>query len=75
MMIGSKEVLFLYASHFFTVSGDSTKHEIKYLPTINLHFELPENYPACKPPSFTLSCQWLTLNQVCMKDMIKNKCR
>uniref|UniRef100_A0A3Q3LAR2 RBR-type E3 ubiquitin transferase n=1 Tax=Labrus bergylta TaxID=56723 RepID=A0A3Q3LAR2_9LABR len=30
-----------------------------------LTFELPEDYPSSSPPSFTLTCSWLTHTQLC----------
>lgn len=38
---------------------------VKYLPPVVLNFELPRGYPSSEPPSFTLSCTWLTRFQVC----------
>jgi len=40
---------------------------VKYLPPIVLNFELPKGYPSREPPSFTLSCKWLTIFQVCLQ--------
>ncbi|XP_035673069.1 E3 ubiquitin-protein ligase RNF14-like [Branchiostoma floridae] len=37
---------------------------VKYLPPIILHFQYPADYPSCSAPQFTLSCKWLTLQQV-----------
>ena len=37
---------------------------VSYLPSVELHFELPSNYPSEAPPKFTLSCQWLNFSQV-----------
>ncbi|XP_034558258.1 E3 ubiquitin-protein ligase RNF14-like [Notolabrus celidotus] len=36
------------------------QYEISFLPPLNLTFELPEDYPSSSPPSFTLTCSWLT---------------
>ncbi len=40
---------------------------MSFLPPLLLTFELPEDYPSSSPPSFTLSCSWLTLTQVISK--------
>ncbi|XP_056459812.1 E3 ubiquitin-protein ligase RNF14-like [Gadus chalcogrammus] len=37
---------------------------VSSLPTLTLRFELPEGYPSSSPPTFTLSCSWLTEAQV-----------
>ncbi|KAK7939301.1 hypothetical protein WMY93_002627 [Mugilogobius chulae] len=37
-----------------------SQYEISSLPPLCLTFDLPENYPSCSPPNFTLSCSWLT---------------
>ncbi|XP_067369145.1 E3 ubiquitin-protein ligase RNF14-like isoform X2 [Channa argus] len=52
----------------FTVvlrEGETVRqYEISFLPPLLLNFELPENYPSSSPPSFTLTCSWLTHTQV-----------
>ncbi|KAK2835177.1 hypothetical protein Q5P01_015661 [Channa striata] len=52
----------------FTVvlkEGETVRqYEISFLPPLVLTFELPENYPSSSPPSFTLTCSWLTHTQV-----------
>ncbi|XP_040896149.1 E3 ubiquitin-protein ligase RNF14-like [Toxotes jaculatrix] len=40
------------------------QYEISFLPPLLLTFELPEDYPSCSPPSFTLRCSWLTHTQL-----------
>ncbi|KAK7097998.1 E3 ubiquitin-protein ligase RNF14-like [Littorina saxatilis] len=37
---------------------------VKYLPPITLNFVLPWDYPSTQLPDFTLSCPWLTLQQL-----------
>uniref|UniRef100_A0A3B4Y7I0 RBR-type E3 ubiquitin transferase n=1 Tax=Seriola lalandi dorsalis TaxID=1841481 RepID=A0A3B4Y7I0_SERLL len=48
----------------FTVAlteGETVRqYEISFLPPLLLTFELPEDYPSSSPPSFTLTCSWLT---------------
>ncbi|XP_074650346.1 E3 ubiquitin-protein ligase RNF14-like [Tubulanus polymorphus] len=39
-------------------------HEVQYLPPIQLNFQFPAEYPSRSPPQFTLSCKWLSLNQL-----------
>ncbi|TMS20762.1 E3 ubiquitin-protein ligase RNF14 [Larimichthys crocea] len=52
----------------FTVAlreGDSLRqYEISFLPPLLLTFELPADYPSSSPPSFTLTCSWLTDTQL-----------
>ncbi|KAM9848851.1 LOW QUALITY PROTEIN: E3 ubiquitin-protein ligase RNF14-like [Aulostomus maculatus] len=52
----------------FTVAlreGETLRHdEITFLPPLLLTFVLPEDYPSSSPPSFTLTCIWLTHKQV-----------
>lgn len=52
----------------FTVSlkgGERLRqYEISHLPPLVLTFELPQNYPSSSPPSFTLTCSWLTHTQL-----------
>ncbi|XP_059197337.1 E3 ubiquitin-protein ligase RNF14-like isoform X2 [Centropristis striata] len=40
------------------------QYEISFLPPLLLNFELPEDYPSSSPPSFTLTCSWLTHTQL-----------
>ncbi|XP_029285865.1 E3 ubiquitin-protein ligase RNF14-like [Cottoperca gobio] len=40
------------------------QYVISFLPPLLLTFELPEDYPSCSPPSFTLTCSWLTHTQL-----------
>uniref|UniRef100_A0A3B4UVB0 RBR-type E3 ubiquitin transferase n=1 Tax=Seriola dumerili TaxID=41447 RepID=A0A3B4UVB0_SERDU len=52
----------------FTVAlteGETVRqYEISFLPPLLLTFELPEDYPSSSPPSFTLTCSWLTHTQL-----------
>ncbi|XP_073331936.1 E3 ubiquitin-protein ligase RNF14-like isoform X2 [Pagrus major] len=41
-----------------------SQYEISFLPPLLLTFELPEDYPSSSPPSFTLTCSWLTHTQL-----------
>lgn len=41
-----------------------SQYEISFLPPLLLTFELPEDYPSSSPPSFTLTCSWLTHSQL-----------
>ncbi|KAF1385384.1 hypothetical protein PFLUV_G00107190 [Perca fluviatilis] len=40
------------------------QYEFSFLPPLLLTFELPEDYPSSSPPSFTLTCSWLTHTQL-----------
>lgn len=40
------------------------QYEISYLPPLLLIFELPKDYPSSSPPSFSLTCSWLTHTQL-----------
>ncbi|XP_060890516.1 E3 ubiquitin-protein ligase RNF14-like [Labrus mixtus] len=40
------------------------QYEISFLPPLCLTFELPEDYPSSSPPSFSLTCSWLTHKQI-----------
>lgn len=40
------------------------QYDISFLPPMILTFELPEDYPSTSPPSFTLTCSWLTHPQI-----------
>ncbi|XP_070688663.1 E3 ubiquitin-protein ligase RNF14-like [Pempheris klunzingeri] len=45
--------------------GDTLRqYDISFLPPLLLTFELPEDYPSSSPPSFTLTCSWLTHTQL-----------
>ena len=37
---------------------------VDYLCPIELHFNIPANYPSVNPPNFTLVCKWLRREQV-----------
>ena len=38
--------------------------KVEHLTPIQIEFELPKDYPSANPPKFSLSCRWLTLNNV-----------
>ncbi|XP_013880458.1 E3 ubiquitin-protein ligase RNF14 [Austrofundulus limnaeus] len=40
------------------------QYVISFLPPLLLTFELPVDYPSSSPPSFTLTCTWLTPSQL-----------
>ncbi|XP_056894484.1 E3 ubiquitin-protein ligase RNF14-like isoform X2 [Takifugu flavidus] len=40
------------------------QYEISFLPPLLLNFDLPEDYPSSSPPSFTLTCSWLSHTQI-----------
>ncbi|KAM8875525.1 E3 ubiquitin-protein ligase RNF14-like [Spinachia spinachia] len=52
----------------FTVllkEGESLRqYELSFLPPLLLTFELPRDYPSSSPPSFSLTCSWLTDTQL-----------
>ncbi len=50
-------------------SGRTRSFRVNYMPPITLHFECGPEYPATKPPSFTLTCPWLTLKQVSLSNV------
>ena len=37
---------------------------VHHLPPITLNFEYPWDYPSSQSPHFTLSCKWLSQQQV-----------
>jgi len=44
--------------------------KVEHLTPIQIEFELPKDYPSANPPIFSLSCRWLThnnLSKVCQK--------
>lgn len=45
-------------------AGKIQQCTVKHLPPIELHFNLPKDYPSTSPPGFTLVCKWLKHNQV-----------
>ncbi|KAM6962550.1 E3 ubiquitin-protein ligase RNF14-like [Aplochiton taeniatus] len=45
--------------------GDSfVEYDVLFLPPVVLNFDLPLNYPSTSPPSFTLTCSWLSHTQL-----------
>ncbi|XP_037553747.1 E3 ubiquitin-protein ligase RNF14-like [Nematolebias whitei] len=44
----------------FNVVLNGGQYEISFLPPVLLTFELPVDYPSSAPPSFSLTCIWLT---------------
>ncbi|KAM4738900.1 E3 ubiquitin-protein ligase RNF14-like [Anableps anableps] len=44
--------------------GTIRQYDLSFLPPLLLTFELPEDYPSSSPPSFTLTCSWLTHPQL-----------
>ena len=48
-------------------SGTNEEFSVEHLYPLELHFNLPPNYPSEAPPHFTLVCKWLRREQVsCM---------
>uniref|UniRef100_A0A3Q1EZ39 RBR-type E3 ubiquitin transferase n=1 Tax=Acanthochromis polyacanthus TaxID=80966 RepID=A0A3Q1EZ39_9TELE len=45
-------------------SDSLRQYEISFLPPLLLTFDLPQDYPSSSPPSFTLTCSWLTHPQL-----------
>jgi len=48
----------------YTLLADETRLNIQHLCPLELHFNLPPNYPSVEPPHFTLVCKWLTREQL-----------
>ena len=49
-----------------TSDGGSTQdHKVQHLPPFVLSFTFPSSYPSILPPTYTLSCIWLSKYQVC----------
>ncbi|CAN8006914.1 unnamed protein product [Ixodes hexagonus] len=48
--------------------------EVEYLPPVRLDFELPETYPSETPPSFCISCPWLTLRELERLSLALDQC-
>uniref|UniRef100_A0A3P9CSM9 E3 ubiquitin-protein ligase RNF14 n=1 Tax=Maylandia zebra TaxID=106582 RepID=A0A3P9CSM9_9CICH len=44
--------------------GFLRQYDISFLPPLLLNFGLPEDYPSSSPPSFSLTCSWLTHTQL-----------
>ncbi|XP_043985244.1 E3 ubiquitin-protein ligase RNF14-like isoform X2 [Gambusia affinis] len=44
--------------------GTIRQYDVSFLPPLLLTFELPGDYPSSAPPSFTLTCSWLTHPQL-----------
>uniref|UniRef100_A0A8C9YXD4 RBR-type E3 ubiquitin transferase n=1 Tax=Sander lucioperca TaxID=283035 RepID=A0A8C9YXD4_SANLU len=51
-------------SEFIVALKEGKQYELSFLPPLLLSFELPEDYPSSSPPSFTLTCSWLTHTQL-----------
>ncbi|XP_053287392.1 E3 ubiquitin-protein ligase RNF14 [Pleuronectes platessa] len=47
-----------------TEGGTVRQYELSFLPPLLLTFELPADYPSSSPPSFTLTCSWMTRSQL-----------
>ncbi|XP_038150993.1 E3 ubiquitin-protein ligase RNF14-like [Cyprinodon tularosa] len=46
-------------------NGETTRqYEVSFLPPLLLTITLPDDYPSSSPPSFTLTCSWLTQSQL-----------
>lgn len=50
--------------HFVEDEKIKNSKKIRHLPTVELHFSLPEAYPASKPPIFQISSFWLSPDQI-----------
>lgn len=48
----------------FTVQFDKKLIDVVHLPPIIFNFQLVSNYPSVNPPSYTITCKWLTLEQL-----------
>ncbi|KAF2367942.1 IBR domain [Trinorchestia longiramus] len=44
--------------------SNSTPVQVQHLPPVYLHFCYPPDYPSSAPPSFSLSCKWITKAQL-----------
>ncbi|KAJ8376798.1 hypothetical protein SKAU_G00073780 [Synaphobranchus kaupii] len=44
--------------------GKDTDYGVSFLPPLVLNFELPPDYPSTSSPLFTLSCKWLSEDQL-----------
>ena len=44
--------------------GDLNQISVKFLPPLELSFNLPPDYPSTSPPRYTLTCCWLDHKQV-----------
>uniref|UniRef100_A0A3B3W0V2 RBR-type E3 ubiquitin transferase n=1 Tax=Poecilia latipinna TaxID=48699 RepID=A0A3B3W0V2_9TELE len=45
-------------------TSNHLQYDVSFLPPLLLTFELPGDYPSSAPPSFTLTCSWLTHPQL-----------
>lgn len=44
--------------------GMIQQFSVEHICPIELHFNIPANYPSVTPPDFTLVCKWLRRDQV-----------
>ncbi|CAM9440821.1 E3 ubiquitin-protein ligase RNF14 isoform X1 [Lampetra fluviatilis] len=54
-------------AHIKTGSGGTGPGEcvvVQHLPPLVMNFELPSDYPSTSPPQFTISCKWLSREQL-----------
>lgn len=48
----------------FTVQFDTKCISVENLPPITFNFQLVSNYPSINPPLYTITCKWLSLEQL-----------
>ncbi|XP_065846190.1 E3 ubiquitin-protein ligase RNF14-like [Oscarella lobularis] len=46
------------------VACQQEERSFRHFPPLVIHFELPDDYPEASPPKYTLSSQWLTVEQL-----------
>ena len=63
-MVSCTSVMIVFSFTDTNSKNSVILHEVKYLLPIMLFFQLPPDYPSCSSPTFTISCKWLTLQQV-----------
>ena len=53
-------------------NNDIKTHQVHYLPPIKVEFTHPDNYPSVVPPTYNLTCPWLTQEQVILYCFLAN---
>jgi E3 ubiquitin-protein ligase RNF14 len=46
------------------IANEKKAIKVKNLTPIILEFKFPVDYPSKNPPEFTISCRWLSIEQV-----------
>ena len=64
LILDSDSALPKSLKHLCKRCGDRVSYSLRHLPPVAMHFEYPSTYPSDSPPKVSLSCVWLTSEEI-----------